>query len=217
MARLDFRGGWTPPTPFEFSPAFRVKAEKAIGKPFTGRAFRDLEQACNNFILARIKAPTAALFGPTRDVLMEYVSHFTALDRLFKRFEMVDINTMAAWMGLARQSDDLRGINLPDRDLLHSDIQAMAILAPLALADLNKRYSDARGGGRDDDIRAWIKAIAKVVKRVGGSIWQTKGRRLDKGFCKLIELLRSELPGEVHLMSQEAVLKIARKALRSSE
>ena len=216
MVKLGFRGGWTPPR-FEFSTGFRVKAEKAIGKPFTERAFRDLEQVCKSFILARRKAAAAADFGDTRSVLTEWASHFKALDG---SLEPEDINTMAAWMELARQSDDLRGINLPGRGRLQADIQAMAVLTQRAIADLNKRYSDARGGGRDDDIRAWIKAIAKVVKRVGGSsgsIWQTKGRRLDKGFCKLIELLRSELPGEVHLMSQEAVLKIAREALRSSE
>ena len=214
MARLDFRGGWTPPPPFEFSPAFRVKAEKAIGKPFTGRAFRDLEQACNNFILARIKAPTAAQVGPTREVLTEWASHFTTLNRLLER---EDINTMAAWMNLARQSDERLIPRMPDRGQLQSDIQAMAILAQRALDDLNKRYPDARGQGRDEDIRAWIRAIAKIVKKVGGSIWQPKGRRLDEGFCKLIELLRSELRDKVHLMSQEAVLRMARKALRSSE
>jgi len=212
MARLDFRGGWTPPPPFEFSPAFRVKAEKAIGKPFTGRAFRDLEQACNNFILARIKAPTAAQVGPTREVLTEWASHFTPLNRLLER---EDINTMAAWMNLARQSDERLIPRMPGRGQLQADIQAMAILAQRALAHLDNKHPDARGRGRDDDIRTWIRAIAKIVKRVGGSIWQ--GRRLDKGFCNLIELLRSELRGKVHLMSQEAVLKIAREALRSSE
>jgi hypothetical protein len=214
MARLDFRGGWTPPPPFEFSPAFRVKAEKAIGKPFTERAFRDLEQACNNFILARIKAPTAAQVGPTREVLTKWASHFTPLNRLLER---EDINTMAAWMNLARQSDERLIPRMPGRGQLQADIQAMAILAQRELVDLSSRYPDARGREHNNDLRMWIRAIAKIVERASGSIRSTNGRRLDTGFCKLIELLMSELPVEVHLMSKEAVLRIAREALRSSE
>ena len=227
MSKIGLRLGWNPPSPFHLSQTFPDRAELIVGKRLKSIALRKIEAACDKLIEAQVKAGAEARYAPTLKILKSWASVYKSLYvDVFKplREKSWDPNVSASWMMLAERADQESALELPEMKGFLSEIECMRHLTAVALKDFEKTHGrgsgrDPRGRESDDSVMCWIADVAAILERAGviATSKTRRGPRLDDGFMKLLEELRTEMCAKnfetFHLPAHKRLCELARETV----